>query len=94
MAKTEIVRARVDTELKQEAERIFSALGLSPTEAIRLFYKAIPLFYEMLEAHRGLSPEPGAPNVETREAIRQARGGEGLSRYGGVNELIARLNDA
>ena len=33
------------------------------------------------------------PNEETREAIRQARVGEGLSTYGGVKELIAELDD-
>ena len=34
------------------------------------------------------------PNEETREAIRQARSGEGLSTYGGVKELIAELDNA
>ena len=34
------------------------------------------------------------PNEETREAIRQARSGEGLSTYGGLEELIAELDDA
>ena len=34
------------------------------------------------------------PNEETREAIRQARSGEGLSTYGGVKELTAELDDA
>lgn len=31
------VRARVDGGLKEDAERIFDSLGLSTTEAIRLF---------------------------------------------------------
>lgn len=31
------VRARVDKSLKQEVDRIFNGLGLSTTEAIRLF---------------------------------------------------------
>ncbi len=34
------------------------------------------------------------PNEETREAIRQARAGEGLSTYASVEELIAELDDA
>ena len=34
MAKTEMIRARMEPELKHEAEKIFSALGLSPTEAL------------------------------------------------------------
>ncbi len=39
MAKTEMIRVRMEPELKQEVEKIFTALGLSPTEAINLFYK-------------------------------------------------------
>ena len=35
MAKTEMIRARVEPELKRQAEEYFSALGLSTTEAIR-----------------------------------------------------------
>ena len=35
MAKSGIIRARIEPELKEEAEIIFSALGLSITEAIR-----------------------------------------------------------
>ena len=93
MANTEMIRTPMDPELKKEAEKIFSALGLSPTEAITLFYKAIPLFYELLASHHGLPPQP-IPNEETREAIRQARAGEGLSTYGSVKELIAELDDA
>ncbi len=34
MAKTEMIRARVEPELKRGAEAVFKALGLSPTEAI------------------------------------------------------------
>lgn len=33
------------------------------------------------------------PNEETREAIRQARAREGLSTYGGIEELIAEIDD-
>ena len=39
MAKTAMIRARVEPELKQEAEKVFTTLGLSATEAITLFYK-------------------------------------------------------
>ena len=34
MAKTEMIRARVEPELKCQAEEVFSGLGLTPTEAI------------------------------------------------------------
>ena len=36
-AKTEMIRARVEPELKFQAEEVFSGLGLSTTEAITLF---------------------------------------------------------
>ncbi len=41
------VRARVDKRLKKESELIFSELGLSTPEAIRLFLHQVKL-------HRGL----------------------------------------
>ena len=44
MAKTEMIRARVEPELKYQAEEVFSGLGLSPTEAITLFYRVYPGF--------------------------------------------------
>ena len=43
MAKTEMIRARVEPELKREAEELFLELGLSATEAITLFYRQVTL---------------------------------------------------
>ena len=74
MAKTETIRARVEPELKDDAEAVFDALGLSPTEAITLFYKQVAL-------QRGLPFEVKIPNDATREAIEEARAGTGLARY-------------
>ena len=54
MAKTETIRARVEPELKCRAEEVFSELGLSPTEAITLFYTQVTL-------HRGLPFEVRIP---------------------------------
>lgn len=58
MSKTRIVRARVDEDVTAEAEAILSQLGLSPSEAIRLFYRqivlrrALPFTVEMPLPHR------------------------------------------
>ena len=38
MHKAAIIRVRVETSLKVEAEAVLARFGLSPTEAIRLFY--------------------------------------------------------
>ena len=48
MPKTEMIRVRMESELKQEAEKIFSALGLTPTERLtcstgRLFHVVVCL---------------------------------------------------
>ena len=79
MAKTEMIRARVEPEVKREAESTFSALGISPTEAITLFYKQVAL-------HRGLPFELRVPNAATAEAIRQARAGEDVTEHESLEE--------
>jgi len=84
MAKTEMIRARVEPELKEEAEAVFDKLGLSPTEAVTLFYRQVAL-------HRGIPFELRVPNATTRKAIVDARRGKGLSRRMTAEEMIKRL---
>jgi len=43
MSKTATVRARIEPELKKEAENLLGKLGLSATQAIALFYRQIAL---------------------------------------------------
>jgi len=43
MAKTTILHARIDTDLKNNAESIFEQLNLTPTDAIKLFYRQVEL---------------------------------------------------
>ncbi len=83
MAKTEFIRARVEPELKTHAEAIFSKLGLSPTDAITLFYVQVIL-------HGGLPFPVRIPKKETIEAMRQAETGEGLNEYDDLDALKER----
>ena len=83
MAKTEMIRARVEPELKSQTEEVFSGRGLSPTEAITLFYRQVML-------HHGLPFAVKVPNAETIAALRQARAGEGLTDYADLKDLKAR----
>ncbi len=39
--KTRMIHARIDPKLKESAERVFSKIGISTTEAIRLFMKQV-----------------------------------------------------
>lgn len=84
MAKTETIRARVEPELKREAESVLSDLGLSATEAITLFYRQIAL-------HRGIPFAVKMPNAATVEAMRQAESGEGLTEFADLDDLKAKL---
>jgi DNA-damage-inducible protein J len=83
MAKTDMIRARMEPELKRGAEAIFKVLGLSPTEAITLFYKQVTL-------RRGLPFSVEIPNAETLEAVREALNEEGLTEEWPDLEFLKR----
>lgn len=54
MANTSAVYARIDTQLKENAEGILSQLGITPSSAIQMLYSQIIL-------NRGLPFEPRLP---------------------------------
>ena len=82
-AKTEMIHARVDPALKKSTEEIFSTIGLSTTEAIRLFLTQV-------ELHRGLPFPVSAPNKQTIKAMGDANRGVGLKEYRSFRELRDR----
>src|SRR5687768_14474586 len=71
MPKTVMIRARIEPHLKEDVERVLAEIGLSPTEAIRLFYRHI-------SSCRGLPFDVRIPNAATREAMAQARSRKNL----------------
>ena len=60
------VRARVDSNLKQEVEEILKEIGLSTSQAITLFLKRIK--YE-----KGIPFELKVPNTTTIQAMEEAK---------------------
>ena len=82
MAKTETIRARVEPELKREAEGVLKALGLNASEAITLFYRQVAL-------RRGLPFEISLPNELTRAAMRDALEGRDLTEWTDLEECKA-----
>lgn len=82
--KTEMIHARIDPKLKKSAERIFTDLGISTTEAIRLFLKQV-------EMYNGLPFPVLIPNEETVSAMREADDPAALRRYGSFRELRDRI---
>jgi DNA-damage-inducible protein J len=79
--KTGMIRARVDPALKVEAEGVFDKLGLTASDAIRLFYKQVTM-------RKGLPFEVKIPNAETRKALRDADAGKNLSEYDSVDAMF------
>ena len=84
MPKSAMIRARVEPALKQDAESVFSQLGLTATEAITLFYAQVTL-------HRGLPFAIRVPNAATKEALRQAHDDDNLNEYADLDDLKARF---
>ncbi|MBM3568234.1 MAG: type II toxin-antitoxin system RelB/DinJ family antitoxin [Alphaproteobacteria bacterium] len=82
MSKTETIRARVEPDLKHDAEAVFDALGMTPTEAITLFYKQVSL-------RHGLPFAVRIPNRATRTAMRDAARRRGLKRWKSLAALKA-----
>jgi len=82
--KTEMIHARIDPKLKSSAERIFLTLGISTTEAIRLFMKQV-------ELHQGLPFPLRIPNAETVAAIKESEHPASLKRYRSFREVRAKV---
>jgi DNA-damage-inducible protein J len=74
MPKTETVRARVDAKLKADAEAVLDKLGLTASEAIRLFYRQVAL-------RKGLPFDVKLPNAATRRAMKELDEGKRMTRY-------------
>jgi len=66
------VQSRVSPELKKQADAIFTAMGLSTADAIRIFLQQVV-------NNGGLPFQPTArrPNAETREAMQEIERGGG-----------------
>lgn len=72
--KSAAVHSRINPEIKEQAEGILQRLGLSPTEAIRMFYTQIAL-------RNGLPFDVAIPNDATVKALEDSRNGRNLERF-------------
>lgn len=84
MAKTAIVQARVEPELKSNVEGILGSLGMSTTDAITIYFKQI-------EMSEGLPFPVEIPNAKTRKAIKDGNAGKG-KQFKTVSALMNDLN--
>ena len=84
MAKSAMIHARVDPTLKEEAEDVFEALGLSATQAITLFYQQATWY-------RGLPFEVRVPNEITLQTFRDTDAGQNLVRVQDAQDRFEQL---
>lgn len=80
---TSIVRARVAPKLKDDAELVLSSLGVSMSDAIRMYLTQITL-------RRGIPFSVEIPNAETLEAMREAEAGK-TGKAENAADLFAKL---
>lgn len=84
MAAKDVVRARIDKKVKDEAMLVLAAMGLTASDAYRMMMTRIA-------REKALPFDPLVPNDETIEAMKSARRGE-LFTIGSVDKLLADLN--
>jgi DNA-damage-inducible protein J len=82
-ATDDVVRARVGAEIKRDSEKALAAMGLTMSEAIRLFLvQTVRL--------QALPFAVVAPNAKTMQAIDEARSGSGR-KHASADALFSEL---
>jgi DNA-damage-inducible protein J len=80
MPATTMIHVRIDERIKAEATETLAAMGLTISDAVRVFLTRVV-------AEQGMPFELKTPNAETRAAMREARA-MGKARFGSVEALI------
>ena len=97
MANTTAVYARIDTNLKNNAENILSRLGITPTSAIQMLYSQIILHNGLPFELRIPIQKPVAAGSLTREELNEelARGVLSLQNGAGytADEVDKKFSD-
>jgi DNA-damage-inducible protein J len=84
MAKTTTISVRMDADLKSDAESILSSLGLTPSQAISVFYKQITF-------QHGLPFPVKIPEKELNAVTINAMEEKDLNEYKNSSELYNEL---
>lgn len=84
MGKTATARARMEPEVKDEAEKILEECGLSASEAIGMFYRQVIL-------HHGLPFAVQNFNEETRTVLKKSELGVEVTRFDSAEALFEDL---
>lgn len=86
MAANQLVQARIDGAIKNEAAAVLAAMGLTVSDAVRLLLTRVA-------QDKALPFEPLVPNAATIAAMKEVRKGK-LQRFSTVDDLMADLHAA
>ena len=81
-----VVRARINSTVKSEAENILQQMGLSTSDAIQMLFNMIVL-------HKGIPFEIKIPNKETLETFRKSDANEDLEHFDSIEDLKKAIKD-
>ena len=81
MRKSAVVHARIEPQTKSRAEAVLSRLGMSPTEAIRLFYRQVSLY-------RGIPFPVKIPNKLSRKILKESAAGKNVRYFDSLDALF------
>ena len=84
MRKSAMVRARLEPELKERAEKILGMLGLNATQAITLFYRQV-------ELRDGLPFDVAIPNATTKRTFEATDAGRDLVICEDADDMFKKL---
>lgn len=82
--KSAIVKAKVDPELKKEAEDILQQIGLTTARAITLMLHQIVM-------RKGLPLDLYIPSEKTEKAIADAKAGRNVKSFTSADDFFANL---
>jgi len=83
--KADFIRARIEPHLKAEVHAVLDAIGITPTQAITIFYKQIQL-------RQGLPFEVAVPKAKMAKALKKARRYKNLLASKDANDRFKKLS--
>ncbi len=85
MASNQLVQARINGQIKEEAAAVLAAMGLTLSDAVRLLLIRIA-------QEKALPFEPLIPNATTIQAMKDARAGR-VTKAASLDALFRDLNE-
>ena len=86
MNQTSTIHTRIDEKTKKESESVLQQIGMTPTEAVRLFYRQIALRKEF-------PLELRVPNHLTAQTLDASDRGEEIESFDSLDSMVTSWNE-